>query len=215
MCLTHIDLENLFLDKSFGMRLEIGSIPIFVDLDIEGSTLRIIHPYPHSYPLRLIKRGDSMEEEGENSCGWIVWLLWWIEEWGWRQGRSKSSYVKLLYVSFLIINEKTYAFPLNFVYECLSVFHSSLCYFELFDLVKRLCCFFVIAGPNQWSGGHLHGMNGALRNERHTESKGYRLVPFPPFIIQFNSEFESGRIDSLPFHLPRVLRKRLEEIKVL
>ena len=39
-----------------------GSIPILVDLDNEGLALGITHPYPHSYPLRLIKRGDSMEE---------------------------------------------------------------------------------------------------------------------------------------------------------
>ena len=77
----------------------------------------------------------------------------------------KSDCIKLLYVSFLIINEKTYAFALDFVYKCLSVFHSSLCYFELFDLVKGLCCLFVIASLNQWSRGHLHGMNGASRNE--------------------------------------------------
>ena len=58
------------------------------------------------------------------------------------------------------------------MYECLSVFHSSLCYFELFDLVKGLCCLFVIAGPNQWSKGHLRGMNEASRKEQHTESEG-------------------------------------------
>ena len=80
--------------------------------------------------------------------------------------------MKSLYVSFFIINEKTYAFPLNFASECLSVFHSSLCYFELFDLVKGLCHFFVIAGPNLWSKGHLHGADGASRNEQHTKSKG-------------------------------------------
>ena len=45
------------------MRFGMGSIPSLVDLDNEGSTLRIIHPHPHPYPLRLIKRGDSMEEE--------------------------------------------------------------------------------------------------------------------------------------------------------
>jgi len=44
------------------MRFEMGSIPSLVDLDNGGSTLRIIHPYPHSYPLRLIKRDDSVEE---------------------------------------------------------------------------------------------------------------------------------------------------------
>ena len=71
-----------------------------------------------------------------------------------------------------MINEKTYAFPLNFVSECLSVFHSSLCYFELFDLVKVSCCLFVIAGPNPWSEGHLREMNEASRNERHTEREG-------------------------------------------
>ena len=68
-------------------------------------------------------------------------------------------------MSFFIFNEKTYVFPLNFVYECLSVFHMSLCYLELFDLVKGLCCLFVITGPSQWSEGHLRGMNGASRNE--------------------------------------------------
>ena len=46
VCLTRVDLEYLFLEKSFVMRLEIGSIPILVDLDIEGSALRITHPYP-------------------------------------------------------------------------------------------------------------------------------------------------------------------------
>jgi hypothetical protein len=61
-CLTRVDLENLFLERSFRMRFEMGSIPTLVDLDNGGLTLRIIHPYPHSYPLRLIKRGVSMEE---------------------------------------------------------------------------------------------------------------------------------------------------------
>ena len=61
-CLTRIDLEHLFLEISFGMRFEMGSIPILVDLDNKGLVIRITHPYPHSYPLRLIKRGDSMEE---------------------------------------------------------------------------------------------------------------------------------------------------------
>ena len=69
VCLTRIDLEHLFLERSFGMRFEIGSIPILVDLDIKGSTLRITHPYPYYYPLRPIKGGDSMEEGRENSCG--------------------------------------------------------------------------------------------------------------------------------------------------
>ena len=83
----------------------------------------------------------------------------------------KSDCIKPSYVSFLI-NEKTYVFPLNFVYECLSVVYSSLRYVELFDLVKGSCYLFVIVGPNPWSEGHLHGMNGALRNKRHTESEG-------------------------------------------
>ena len=45
-CITHVDLENLFLDISFEMRIEIRSIPICVDLDNGGSALRITHPYP-------------------------------------------------------------------------------------------------------------------------------------------------------------------------
>ena len=84
----------------------------------------------------------------------------------------KSDYVKPLYVSFLIINEKTYAFPLNIVFECLRVFHLNLYYFELFDLAKGLCHFFVIARPNLWSEGHLHGADRAYRNEQHTKSEG-------------------------------------------
>ena len=48
------------------MRFGMGSIPILVDLDNEGSALRIIHPHPHPYPLRLIKRGESMEERKRN-----------------------------------------------------------------------------------------------------------------------------------------------------
>ena len=95
-----------------------------------------------------------------------------IEKRGWRQGRSKSDCVKPLYVSFFIINEKTYAFPLNFVYECLSVFHSSLCYFELFDFMKGLCCLFVIAGPTVWSERHLRRVDGASRNEQCTKREG-------------------------------------------
>ena len=47
------------------MRFGIGSIPILVDLDIEGSALQITHPYPYSYPLRPIKEGHSMEEGRE------------------------------------------------------------------------------------------------------------------------------------------------------
>ena len=58
------------------------------------------------------------------------------------------------------------------MYEYLSVVHLSLCYFELFDLVKGSCYLFVIAGPNPWSEGHLRGTNEASRNERHTESEG-------------------------------------------
>jgi hypothetical protein len=46
------------------MGFEIGSIPILVDLDNEVSALRITHPYPHSYPLRPIKEGQSMEKGG-------------------------------------------------------------------------------------------------------------------------------------------------------
>ena len=84
----------------------------------------------------------------------------------------KSDCIKPLYVSFLIINEKTYAFPLNFVSECLSVSRLNLCYFELFDLVKGLCFLFMIAGPNLQSEGHLHGADGALSNEQHTKSEG-------------------------------------------
>ena len=61
-CPTRIDLEDLFLERGFGMRFGIGSIPSLVDLDNEGSALQIIHPHPHPYPLKLIKRGDSMEE---------------------------------------------------------------------------------------------------------------------------------------------------------
>ena len=69
VCLTHGDLEHLFLERSFWMRFEMGSIPILVDLDNGGSALRITHPYRHSYPLRPIEEGDSMEEGRENSCG--------------------------------------------------------------------------------------------------------------------------------------------------
>ena len=43
-----------------------GSIPRLVDLDNEGSVLRIIHPHPHSYPLRPIKRVESVEERERN-----------------------------------------------------------------------------------------------------------------------------------------------------
>ena len=69
VCLTRVALEHLFLERSFKMRFEMGSMPILVDLDNEGSALQITHPYPYSYPLRPIKEGDSMEEGRENSCG--------------------------------------------------------------------------------------------------------------------------------------------------
>ena len=131
--------------------------------------------------LEAYKKRSFHGERGGNSCGWIVSLLWWIEKWGWRKGRSKSDYVKPLYVSFLIINEKTYDFPLNFVSECLSAFHSNLCYFELFDLVKGLCCFFVIAGSNLWSEGHLRRMKGASRNEHNTRKWRIEVSPTSPF----------------------------------
>ena len=62
ICPTHVHLEGLFLERGFEMRFWMGSIPRLVDLDNEGSTLQIIHPHPHPYPLKLIKRGDSMEE---------------------------------------------------------------------------------------------------------------------------------------------------------
>ena len=65
-CPTHVDLEDLFLERGFGMRFWMGSIPRLVDLDNEGSALRIIHPHPHPYPLKLIKRGNSMEEGERN-----------------------------------------------------------------------------------------------------------------------------------------------------
>ena len=44
------------------MRFWMGSIPKFVDLDNEGSTLRIIDPHPYPYPLNLIKGVESMEK---------------------------------------------------------------------------------------------------------------------------------------------------------
>ena len=43
-----------------------GSIPKFVDLDNEGSTLQIIDPHPFPYPLKLIKGVESMEKGGRN-----------------------------------------------------------------------------------------------------------------------------------------------------
>jgi len=66
ICPTHVDLEGLFLERGFGMRFWMGSIPKFVDLDNEGSTLRIIDPHPYPYPLKLIKGVESMEKEGRN-----------------------------------------------------------------------------------------------------------------------------------------------------
>ena len=65
-CPTHVDLEGLFLERGFGMRFWMGSIPKLVDLDNEGSNLRIIHPHSHPYPLKLIKRVESMEKGGRN-----------------------------------------------------------------------------------------------------------------------------------------------------
>ena len=60
--LTHIDLEGLFLERGFGMRFWMGSIQKVVDLDNEGSALRIFHAHPHPYPLKLIKGVESMEK---------------------------------------------------------------------------------------------------------------------------------------------------------
>ena len=48
------------------MRSGMGSIPRLVDLDNKGSALQIIHPHPHVYLLKLIKRGESMEEGERN-----------------------------------------------------------------------------------------------------------------------------------------------------
>ena len=67
ICPTRVDLELLFLERGFRMRFWMGSIPKLVDLDNEGSALQIIHPHPHPYPLKLIKRGESMEEGEEKS----------------------------------------------------------------------------------------------------------------------------------------------------
>ena len=134
-----------------------------------GSGQRRINPSNHPsistfLSLEAYKKRWFRGGRGENFDGWIVSLLCRIEEWSWRQGRSKIDCVKPLYVSFFI-NEKTW-FPLKIcVYECLSVIHSSLSYFELFDLVKGLCCLFLITSPNQWNEGYLHGTSGAPRNE--------------------------------------------------
>ena len=66
VCPTRVDLEGLFLERGFGMRFWMGSIPKFVDLDNEGSALRIIDPHPYPYPLKLIKGVESMEKGGRN-----------------------------------------------------------------------------------------------------------------------------------------------------
>ena len=65
-CPTRVDLEDLFLGIGFRMRFGMESIPRLVDLDNERSALRIIHPHPYSYPLKLIKRVESMEKGGRN-----------------------------------------------------------------------------------------------------------------------------------------------------
>jgi hypothetical protein len=66
ICPTYVDLEGLFLERGFGMRFWMGSIPKLVDLDNEGSTLRIIHPHPYPYPMKLIKGVESMEKGERN-----------------------------------------------------------------------------------------------------------------------------------------------------
>ena len=43
-----------------------GSIPKIVDLDKQGSTIRILDPNPYPYPLRLIKRVETMEKGERN-----------------------------------------------------------------------------------------------------------------------------------------------------
>ena len=48
------------------MRLWMGSIPKIMDLDKQGSTIRILDPTPYPYPLRLIKGVESMEKGGRN-----------------------------------------------------------------------------------------------------------------------------------------------------
>ena len=65
-CPTRVDLERLFLERGFGMRFWMGSIPKLVDLDNEGLALQIIHPHPYPYPLKLIKGVESMEKGGRN-----------------------------------------------------------------------------------------------------------------------------------------------------
>ena len=65
-CPTHVDLEGLFLERGFGMRFWMESIPRLVDLDNEGSALRIIDPHPYPYPLKLIKGAESMDNWERN-----------------------------------------------------------------------------------------------------------------------------------------------------
>ena len=48
------------------MRLWMGPIPKVLDLDKQGSTIRILDPNPYPYPLRLIKGVESMEKGGRN-----------------------------------------------------------------------------------------------------------------------------------------------------
>ena len=43
-----------------------GSIPKIVDLDKQGSTIRIFDPNPYPYPLKLIKGVESMEKGERN-----------------------------------------------------------------------------------------------------------------------------------------------------
>ena len=45
-CITHVDLEILFLARGFEMRLRIGSILDILDLDFKGFALQIISSYP-------------------------------------------------------------------------------------------------------------------------------------------------------------------------
>ena len=48
------------------MWLRMVSIPKIVDLDKQGSTIRILDPNPYPYPLRLIKGVESMEKGERN-----------------------------------------------------------------------------------------------------------------------------------------------------
>ena len=43
-----------------------GSIPKIVDLDKQGSTIQILDPNPYPYPLRLIKRVETMDKGERN-----------------------------------------------------------------------------------------------------------------------------------------------------